>query len=89
MVKEGGFLREHIYADIEAEIKRQTEKWGTNTDLEHPLEWMLVVDEEIGEVAKALNEHYFRDMPFKPVEEELIQVIAVIVSWIETERMKR
>lgn len=66
--------RENIFAKIDIERARQNRLHPT-------FSWafrMSVLTEEVGEVARAINEH-----DAKNLREELIQVAAVAVRWIE------
>lgn len=48
-----------------------------------------VLGEEVGEVARALIERSFGNDTTEHLEEELIQVAAVAVAWVESNREKR
>jgi NTP pyrophosphatase (non-canonical NTP hydrolase) len=61
---------------IIAERKRQDEKWGSDRMLAD-YEWLTILVEEVGEVAKAMLEGS------PTVNEELVQVAAVAVAWLE------
>ena len=69
MTKEKEILRK-----IYEERVRQDLKWG----IQHHsnAEWLAILVEEIGEVAKALLEN-------SNIEEEIIQCMAVCVAWLE------
>ncbi len=71
---------EIVLWEIEQERKRQDEKWGIQNH--HSLYWSAILGEECGEVCKALL-----DTPeygnHRRIREELIQVAAVAVAWIE------
>ena len=61
---------------VELEQERQIAKWGKQ---DHDAYfWYAILGEEFGEIGKALNE---RD--FEHASEELIQVAAVCLSWLE------
>lgn len=62
---------------VALERQRQIEKWGPKGHIE--VVWMSILMEEIGEVAKAINE-----LRFHEVDEELIQVAAVVEAWATT-----
>jgi NTP pyrophosphatase (non-canonical NTP hydrolase) len=67
---------------IEEELKRQDEKWGA--DREQPdYVWLLILVEEIGEVAKAILERMFRDGPISDVDMEVLQTTAVGMQWLK------
>lgn len=81
-------LRKHIYSLISDERKRQEDKFPGET-VAHPhqsqLMRLMVLTEESGEVAKAVrHELYPRDVP-PNLREELVQVAAVCVAWLEAE----
>jgi NTP pyrophosphatase (non-canonical NTP hydrolase) len=69
-------LTEGILDRIRAERDRQDAKWGIRVHT--PYGWLLILQEEIGEVAKALLEGA-ADEAF----DELVQCAAVIVAWLE------
>ena len=69
--------RAKILEAVLSERERQDERWGgqtNNTDLE----WMSILTEEIGEVAKDVNDQRVAGM-----FEELIQCAAVCFAWSE------
>lgn len=74
-----------IYAEIQNERQRQDEKWGEQNG--HDFEWVSILTEEIGEVAQAANEANFISGKnrgnFTHIREELVQVAAVAVAWIQ------
>lgn len=57
------------------EMNRQDEKWGSARVMHH-LEWLPILGEEVGEVSKAILEN-------SNIREELVQVAAVALQWIE------
>lgn len=81
---DGRTFRQHFIDMIEAERKRQDDKWGwvgsegTILPGDDPHAKVSVLLEEVGEVAKALLED---DQP--GLDEELIQVAAVCLAWLE------
>lgn len=66
-----------IYNLISDERCRQDQKWSNTRELDPKL-WMTVMMEEVGEVARAVLEDDKVNL-----EEELIQVAAVAVAWLE------
>ncbi len=76
-----------IYNEIQAERKRQDEKWVEQNHT--PIEWVGILTEEVGEVSKEAvdfhfgNNPYIREQNLKNYREELIQVAAVAVQMIE------
>jgi hypothetical protein len=86
-------VRVGIYSAIDAERKRQSEKWsgkhawgmGDCSSLGvAPLVKMAVLSEEVGEVAKALLEGTDPWTTGDDLRAELIQVAAVAVAWLES-----
>jgi NTP pyrophosphatase (non-canonical NTP hydrolase) len=85
MGKVGLMLRSDVYALIDAERKRQVAKWSAPHDWGagdcssphvDPLVKLAVLTEECGEVARAVLDR-------TPVRDELVQVAAVAVAWLE------
>ncbi len=73
--------REEIFGQIDKERIRQNNKWNRGS-----AEWdrpnilkLTVLAEEFGEVARAILEAKPDDL-----EEELVQVAAVVVAWLES-----
>lgn len=50
-----------ILGQIRAERERQNEKWGVQNH--KPVEWVTILTEEVGEVAKEACDHHFKN-PF-------------------------
>ena len=69
--------RAKILEAVLAERERQDERWGDQTE-NTDLEWMAILTEEIGEVAKDVNDQRMAGM-----FEELIQCAAVCFAWSE------
>lgn len=69
--------RAKILEAVLSERERQDDRWGDQTD-NTDLEWMSILTEEIGEVAKDVNEQRLGGM-----FEELIQCAAVLFAWSE------
>ena len=67
---------QHIFDKIKDERDYQDAKWGENRNLEDTY-WLSILVEEVGEAAKAI-------LQVTPnLEEELIQIMAVAVAWLE------
>ena len=63
--------------DVLAEQHAQYERWGEQN---HPdLYWLGILMEEVGETSKEIIEHASR----ATIRGELVQVVAVALSWIE------
>lgn len=71
---------EQVLKLIETERQRQLKKWG---DQKHGHgKWLLILQEELGEVSKAvLEDSGSTNNPY--LLEELVQSAAVITAWIE------
>ncbi len=74
------YPRGAVYAAIDAERRRQDAKFGPMGALPayDAYKRLSVLTEEVGEVAQALN-----DGDFAHAREELVQVAAVAVAWLE------
>lgn len=72
--------RSEILAEVAVERDRQDAKWGgtPGVDRRSDPHYAAVLGEEFGEVCEAWLE---RDVPH--LREELVQVAAVAVAWIE------
>lgn len=72
------------YDEIEAERKQQDAKFGTQ---EHsPLEWLPILVEEVGEVAREVCENHFpcyAKSDYGNYRKELVQVAAVVKHMLE------
>ena len=69
---------EHIFELIREERKRQDVKWGAGRHL-HDYEWLAILVEEVGEVAKEILER----PNTTSLLSELVQVASVAVVWME------
>lgn len=71
-----------IIEKIKQERDNQSKKWGKQTF--HPLMWLNLLLEEIGEAAKAANDKFFNNKgDWGLYESELIQSAALIVQMLE------
>lgn len=75
-------LTERVLQNIKLERARQDIKWGEQRH--QSAMWMMILQEEIGEVAKAYLEQ-LEDAEPKEMIHELVQAGAVITAWIEME----
>ncbi len=64
-----------------AERRRQNEKWGEQNH--HDFVWLAVATEELGEVAQAMLHDQFGGDHAGTVRDELVQLAAVALQWIE------
>ena len=69
--------------DVLAERERQDAKWGEQNH--DDATWGLILGEEFGEACQAALEARFGDSghPEANLREELVQLAAVAVSWVE------
>lgn len=76
----------NVWEDIRRERERQDKRWGSPgpRNLGHD-RWSLVLQEELGEVAMAVLDQ----QPEQAVYDELVQVAAVAVAWLEAMEWKR
>lgn len=87
------FEQEYLFAHLKAQKRileeivnertRQDEKWGVQNCA--PFEWLSILVEEVGEVAKAANNMtcHYTEAAVENYREELVQVAAVVVSALE------
>ncbi|EMF82198.1 hypothetical protein LEP1GSC188_3371 [Leptospira weilii serovar Topaz str. LT2116] len=77
--------REKIINEINEERDRQDLKWGEQNH--SPMEWSVILLEEVGETGKAALETHFRyneKDDYSEYRNELIQVAAVAIAMIES-----
>lgn len=73
--------REEIFDRIYKERERQESLYG---GAEHTIpEWMLILNEEIGEANKSANQFHFDGVGFESLADELIQVVAVAIRILD------
>jgi len=70
-----------VFTLVSEERGRQNSKWGVQKHF--GVVWFLILAEEVGEVAKAMLHTIFGGPESGCVKEELIQVAAVAVQWLE------
>lgn len=70
-------------SSILRERRNQDAKWGEQNH--PPLQWLAILTEEVGELAKEVNEHHWREQhdTLAKLRQELVQVAAVAVAWLE------
>ena len=75
---------------ILSERTRQDSKWGQQNH--DDLYWLSILTEEVGEAAKAINDHTHDNLDtfhgishigFNDVHAEVVQCAAVCVAWLE------
>lgn len=73
--------RDKLFTDVELESKKQVKKWGVQT---HSLfEWQNYTTEELGELAKAISEHQYRNGNWQDIYKEAIQVATLSLKIAE------
>jgi NTP pyrophosphatase (non-canonical NTP hydrolase) len=75
--------------DVAREVERSVEKFGWQYD--RPMgDWLAILVEEVGEVARAINEANLGGVPSenKALEGELIQVAAMAVKMLLAARQR-
>lgn len=80
---------EEFYEKLKTEIQRQDDKYG-DCDY-HPLSWLPILGEEIGEISRAVNEssHNIHQMDMENYELEIIQSAAVLAQmWKNIKKYK-
>ena len=81
--------RSEIFKAISNERDRQEQKWGEQNHSD--LKWLAILMEEVGEVAQTILQREEKNHPtkscnklaFKLRNEELEQVAAVCIAWME------
>ncbi|MCB8942523.1 MAG: hypothetical protein H6658_01985 [Ardenticatenaceae bacterium] len=74
-------MRGAIFQEIANERAKQDGKWGEQNHDDY--RWLAILTEEIGEVAQAALHDEFGGRAAGTLQDELIQVAAVAVSWLE------
>jgi len=71
-----------IFSLIRHERKRQDDKFGKDRAFTNK-KWLSILVEEVGEIAKEINDTSEGSLPNKKLETEILQVAAVAVCWLE------
>jgi NTP pyrophosphatase (non-canonical NTP hydrolase) len=74
--------KDKIISLVLAERESQDKLWGDQSQHDHFV-FNAILGEEVGEVSRALLERKFNRENDHHIEDELIQVIAVAVAWLE------
>lgn len=72
---------EQVFGEVAIERARQNEKWGEQNHDDY--RWLAILTEEIGELAQAILHDEFGGRAAGTRNDELIQVAAVAVQWLE------
>lgn len=70
-----------LFCMVNRENERQVAKWGIQSH--RPSEWVLFTTEELGELAKAVGEHQYRDGDSTEIVKEAIQVATLSLKIAE------
>jgi len=71
----------HLMSLVQSENLFQIEKWGVQS--RSPFEWNAYLNEEVGELARSICEHYYRGGDKKHVIREAIQVVTLALKIAE------
>lgn len=66
---------------VEEECQRQDERWGEQNHDDY--RWIAILSEEVGELAQAILHDEFGGAHAGTMKEELAQVAAVAMQWLE------
>lgn len=86
-LKDDSSSKVSVFEDILNERERQDEKWGEQNH--HPMYWLGILMEEVGELAEATNETFLDNATeiekggYKNMRAEAIQVAAVALEIVE------
>jgi NTP pyrophosphatase (non-canonical NTP hydrolase) len=67
--------------DILAERSKQDKKWGVQNH--DPFTWLSILQEEVGEYAKEINEYPNGQLSYTNMRNECVQVAAVALQMVE------
>lgn len=81
-VAPGQSATDAVLQEVHEERKSQDDKWGEQNH--SPLEWLSILTEEVGEVARGINNAHFGGASYDNYREELIQVAAVAAAAVES-----
>lgn len=76
-----GLTNPELLVFVAAENENQIKKWGVQTHT--PFEWLTYTTEELGELAQAISEHYYRTGSKEDVAKEAIQVATLALKIAE------
>lgn len=74
-------IKDRTIKDVQDERNRQDKKWGKQSN--HPYLWNTILGEEVGEVNQASLDCENGTDTQEHLEEELVQVIAVAIAYLE------
>lgn len=70
-----------LWEMLQIENESQLIKWGVQ--IHTPFEWLTYTTEELGELAQAISEHYYRGQSKENVVKEAIQVATLALKIAE------
>jgi len=73
--------KEWLFDQLDEENLRQISKWGIQERT--AFEWLTFTAEELGSLAKAINEHHYRKGPKNKVVAEALQVATLALKIAE------
>ena len=68
--------------DVRVERLKQDQKWGDQSEHSDAI-WQAILTEEVGECAQAVLHNGFGGKAAGTLRDELVQVAAVAVAWVE------
>ena len=71
-----------LIQEVTAERVRQINKWGPMKDAS-PQTWLMIAGEEFGEICRAAHDAIFQGSADEDMDQEIVQLIAVLVAWRE------
>ena len=74
-------IQEIAVADVLHERLRQDDKWKEQNH--DPYTYLAILIEEVGEIGKAILEHYFEGAEPTKIREEVVHACAVALAMIE------
>jgi hypothetical protein len=85
---EGNYVQSNILLEMCEERKRQDKLHGDGElQSHHPVEWLIILEEEIGEIARAANEAYWLNGKavgdFSNYRKEIVHAAAVLLAMAE------
>lgn len=78
--------KEWLFDQLDEENLRQISKWGIQERT--VFEWLAYTTEELGSLAKAINEHHYRQGPKEKVISEAFQVATLALKIAEMYKNK-
>jgi len=80
-------IQNKVLQKVIQERGKQNQKWGQQNHKDAI--WLVILTEEVGETSQAILHDIFGGHASGNVEEELIQVAAVAIQWLECIQRKK